>query len=83
MGLSIFAVWTSRKYLTRILKHTAVGRSGLDESNEPIRYWNAILGIILGLAYLVGFSYKMGLTIWIAVAFFLICYFLSIRITRM
>ena len=83
LGLSIFAVWTSRKYLTRILKHAAVGRSGLDESNEPMRYRNAILGIILGLAYLVGFSYKMGLTIWIAVAFFLIYYFLSIGITRM
>ena len=38
LGLSIFAVWTSRNYLTRILKHAAVGRSGLDESNEPMRY---------------------------------------------
>ena len=67
----------------RILKHATVGHYDLDESNEPMRYRNAILGIIIGMAYLVGFPNKMGLTVWIAVAFFLIYYFLSIGITRM
>ena len=84
LGLSVIAIWTSRKYLIRIFRHALIERkSDLDESNEPIRYRTAILGIVIGLAYLIGFSHSMGLTSWIATLFFLIYLFLSVGITRM
>ena len=41
------------------------------------------LGIVIGLVYLIGFAYNMGLTTWIATLFFLIYLFLSVGITRM
>ena len=77
LGLSVVAVWISRKYLIRIFRHAIIEReSDLDESNEPMRYRTAILGIVIGLAYLIGFASKMGLTTWIAALFFLIYLFL-------
>ena len=84
LGLSVVAVWISRKYLIRIFRYAIIDRkSDLDDSNEPMRYRTAILGIVIGLAYLIGFASKMGLTTWIAALFFLIYLFLSIGITRM
>ena len=38
LGLAIFAVWASRKYLAEVFKQVTTGRSSLDESVEPMRY---------------------------------------------
>lgn len=83
LGLSIFAIWASRRYIAEIIKRVTTGRSQLDDSTEPMRYRTAVLGILLGLAYLIGFANKMGLNIWVGITFFAIYYALSIGITRM
>ena len=83
LGLSLFAIWASRRYVAEIIKQVLTGRSSLDESVEPMRYRMAVIGAVLGVAYLIGFSYKIGLNIWLGVAFFAIYYALSTGITRM
>ncbi len=46
--------------------------------NSPL----AILGILVGMAVLVGFCLKTGMSLWVIVTFFLIYFALSIAITR-
>ncbi len=83
LGLSLFALWASRRYIAEIFKQVTTGQSDLDDSVEPMRYRTAVLGLVLGVAYLIGFSYKMGLSIGLGIAFFAIYYGLSTGITRM
>ena len=83
LGLAIFAIWASRKYLSEVFKQVFTGRSNLDESVEPMRYRSAIVGIILGCAYLIAFSVKIGISISLGIAFFAMYFALSTGITRM
>ena len=83
LGLAIFAIWASRKYLTEVFKQVVTGRSSLDESVEPMRYRTAIVGIVLGCIYLIAFSVKIGISISLGIAFFAMYFALSTGITRM
>jgi len=83
LGLSMFAIWASRKYFKEVLKQAVLGKSRIGDSYEPLRYRTAVLGIIAGVVYLILFFYKMGMSIWVGVAVFGIYYMLSIGITRM
>ncbi len=83
LGLAIFAVWASRKYLAEVFKQITTGRSSLDESVEPMRYRTAIAGIVLGCIFLIAFSVKIGISISLGIAFFAMYFALSTGITRM
>ena len=83
LGLAIFAVWASRKYLIEVFKQITTGRSSLDESVEPMRYRTAVAGIVLGCIYLIAFSVKIGISISLGIAFFAMYFALSTGITRM
>jgi hypothetical protein len=48
-----------------------------------MRYRWAILGIIGGMAFLVLFSYKAGMSVWVAIIYFAIYFIISITMTRM
>ena len=83
LGLAIFAIWASRKYLAEVFRQIFTGRSSLDESVEPMRYRTAIIGIVLGCVYLIAFSVKIGISISLGIAFFAMYFALSTGITRM
>ncbi len=83
LGLAIFALWASRKYLAEVFKQITRGRSTLDESVEPMRYRTALIGLLLGSIYLIAFSVKIGISITLGIAFFVIYFALSTGITRM
>ena len=53
-----------------------------DEQGDIRTYRWAILGIILSLAYLIGFCYVAGMPIWVSLVFFLIFFGLSTVVTR-
>jgi len=81
IGLSIFALWSGRRYIKGILK-LAVFRSE-DDASEPLRYRTALFGILIGIAFLVFFFYRAGMSIWVILLAFGIYYALSVGITRM
>ncbi len=75
--------WLSRRYFVQVWK-CAIGRkSELDDADEPLRYRNALLGIVVGLAILIMFCNVLGLSIWIAILFFVLYLALALAITRM
>lgn len=83
VGLCVIALFQSRRYIMSVLKKALVGNTGMDDSNEPMRYRWAVLGIIGGMTFLVLFSFKAGMSVWVAFAYFAIYFIISIAMTRM
>ena len=81
IGLLLFALWGGRKHFARVFLKAFTG-SGVDDSNEPMTYRNALIGIAIGTGGILGFSYLAGLSLWFALSFFLIYFALSTTITR-
>ena len=57
-------------------------RTDVDDSAEPMRYRTAALGTLLGIAFLVGFCYRSGMSALFATAFFAIYFLILFGITR-
>ena len=81
IGLLLFALWGGRKHFVRVFLKAFTGR-GIDDSNEPMTYRNATIGIAIGTGLIIGFSYLAGLSLWFALWFFIIYFALSTTITR-
>lgn len=82
IGLFFIAIWISRKYLIKVLKHVC-SIIKLDDSKEPMPYRWAFWGLVFGLSYMAGFSYYAGMSIWLSLLFFGIYLMLVTSITRM
>ncbi len=83
IGLSLFAIWANRNYFIQVMRRALGIKSELDDSKEPMSYRMAILGILLGLGFLVSFFASAGMSIGVAISAFVIYYALSTGITRM
>ena len=83
LGILVIALWLARKHL-RAVVHVIVGsRRGVDDSTEPMRYRTAAIGIVLGIACLVGFCYRAGMSVSFALSFFVIYFLILFAFTRM
>jgi len=76
LALCLLTLWLALWQGTKI-KASRIHASDF-KSHTPF----AILGIFVGMAVLVGFCLKTGMSLWIIVLFFLIYFALSIAITR-
>ena len=84
LGLLVVAIWSSRRYLSQIFKKV-IKNDGkiLPDADEPMKYRTALAGIIGGMIILILFCRQAGMSIWVAVVFFLLYFALSTAITRM
>ena len=83
MALVLFALFLSRRYLLRVFLGIFSSKEKVDESKEPLRYRTALLLIVGGMVFLTLFCHKAGMSVFIAVIFFIIYFALSTAITRM
>jgi hypothetical protein len=82
IGLSLFGLWISRRYLKHAFR-TAMGLSSeLEETREPISYRLAFGGTAVGLCFMLYFADKIGMSLPVALAFFLIYFLLSLAVGR-
>lgn len=82
LGITVVILWIGRKAFWEVLKRV-VGKSEIDDSNEPMRYRSAVLGGIAGIAFLIVFAYEAGMSVLFALAFFGIYYAVLFSFTRM
>ena len=82
LSLCLIALWASRRHIRTVLK-SALNLEESDQSQEPISHRTALLWLFLGFLFLVGFSVAAGMSIWLAVVFFVIYIMISISVTRM
>jgi hypothetical protein len=83
LGVSLFAVWASRRYLGALLSNALRNRRLSDESREPMSYRAALVGAVGGFALMLFFVHRLGMSLWLAVLFFGMFFVLSTGITRM
>lgn len=85
LGIAIVAIWMFRKPLWQVIKRIFGAKPDdyADDSNEPMSYRSASIGIILGMAFLVGFCYYSGMSALFATAFFVIYFSIAFAYTRM
>lgn len=80
LGLCVVALWMSRRHLKQVAKRLFIGERPAD---EPISYRRAIIGLILGLAFIGSFCTKVGMSPGVVALFFAIWFAISIAITRL
>jgi hypothetical protein len=79
----VSSLYLSRGYMKDVLRKAFGRPSPLDDSDEPISYRWALIGLAGGLSALVAFSMVLGLAWYWAVIFFAIYLALALAITRM
>ncbi len=86
VGLLGFALWTGRAHFKRLVRHLfrpQTARSQLDDAREAIPYRLAIAGIFFGMLFLMIFSYRAGMSLWVVPIFFGIYLLLGAMIARL
>jgi len=99
IGLLAFALWTGRSHLRQIAAYilgfsgrrrgpsTSSDKAKLvhniDDSEEPMPYRMAAIGIVVGMIYFTLFSYKAGMSLWVIPLFFGIYFLLATMIARL
>lgn len=83
MGIAAFALWTSRRPLSRIVRNAIRGTDAQEDNAEAMRYRTAVLGVIIGTILLSRFAHAVGLSLWLLLPFFAIYFVLSVSITRL
>ncbi len=71
------AIYLARRHLRGIFSRST------DESEEPMSYRFASLGIMGGMVFLVFFCLRAGMDLWVILLFFFLYFAISIAITRM
>lgn len=82
LGITLVTLWIGRKPFWEVLKKV-VGKSKIDDSDEPMSYRAAVLGGIAGMIFLVVFAYQAGMSVLFALAFFGIYFGILFSFTRM
>lgn len=83
LGVSLFAMWASRRHLKTLVAHAFRNRRVPHESREPMSYRMALLGALFGFGLLLILAHRLGMSWWIGVLFFGFYLVLSTGITRM
>lgn len=83
LGLGVFALWVSRRHLLAVCR-TALGRpGGLDDSEEPVRYRTALLGLAACFVLLVAAGTSLGSSPGMMTVFFIMFFLYALAIGRM
>ena len=83
LALCFFALWITRKHLWHVVGTIFGAGWGVDDSDEPMRYRGAFIGLLLSGLVIVGFCLKAGMSLWAIFGFFLIHFALVLAFTRM
>ncbi|MEK7397938.1 MAG: DUF6785 family protein [Candidatus Poribacteria bacterium] len=82
MGILVFTIWVSRNHLKHVLS-AAFGKMSREENEkEPLPYKLALLGGVAGLGLLIALCNQMGMSVWMALAYFIIYFALGATLTR-
>lgn len=78
-----FAVWMAKGYLKSVWLRIIDHPNGADDSDEPMSYRIAFIGMLMGFGYLAWFSSRMGMTPMAILAVFGLFFLITMSIVRM
>ncbi len=82
IALFFLAVWVTRRHLIQVGKKIFGLDTTLDDSNEPMPYRWAAIGILGSMLFIGAFVSIAGMKLWVAGIFFGLYFMLSFAITR-
>jgi len=80
IGIFAFAIFAGRRHLGDVLRN--ILHTSEQDKDAPISMRTAVLFIIAGMLFLVFFSVRAGMSIWVACSFFALYFILSVGFTR-
>lgn len=83
MAIVLAALYAGRHDLVRILKRAVSGQGDPPDRDEPMSFRTALVGALLGLVFLTGFSYAAGMPVWLGLLFFVVYFAIALAVTRM
>jgi len=82
IAIAFSSVLLGRRYFRHALRRALGQPSEVDDSREGLRLRWALAGVVLGVAILIAFSLRAGMSLHIALAFFLIYCVLALAVAR-
>ena len=82
LAIFVMVIVTGRHYLKEVLKRIFGMQSSLDDSDEPVRYRNAVAGIIICLILLFFICREAGMSSWVFILFFALYIVFGVSVTR-
>ena len=79
--IGFIGLWMAREHLKSVFRRIFSPRSGVDDSNEPMSYRSAMVGIALCLAFIFMFCIRTGMTFWVIALFVALYYIIGISLT--
>jgi hypothetical protein len=83
IGVTFFVIWVARHYLKEVFKKALGMKSELDDSDEPMSYRTAIIGILIGFPLAAYLFVRAGMSWGISLIALGIFFILSIAVARM
>ena len=67
--LVLSGLWLGRGHLRTVFVKALRGDARIDDSAEVLSYRSAVLGLVVGLAVMIGWLWKSGIPLWIVLVF--------------
>ena len=82
VGLAVFSLWLARPHLADAWRKAFRGDNSIDDSDEPMTYRAAYLGLFASSLLLIGFGVALGLPLGITLIFWTLLLLLAVTFTR-
>ena len=82
IAVGLLALWGTRRHFQQVFQRVLSKHSDIDDSQEPMKYRTALLGLIIGVVLLVLFSHRAGMTLWYIGGFLSLYFVMGIGVTR-
>jgi hypothetical protein len=82
IAIALLAIWSARRHISSALRGV-FDRSFQGDSGEPMRYRTAVCFIVIGIAFLVFFCVRSGMSLWVFAVFFGFYFLLLFALTRL
>lgn len=71
IALALMLLWVGRRHLRDVVLRT-LGRGPAEDKEEALSYRASVVGLLLGLAFLLGWAILAGMLWWTALAYFIL-----------
>ena len=82
IAVGLLALWGTRRHFKQVMRRIINRPSSIDDSQEPMKYRTAVIGTVIGMTFLILFSYKAGMTFWIIGGFLFLYFVMAMGVTR-
>jgi len=66
LALGVFLVFVAREHLGRIWRRAILGDRSIDDSDEPMSYRGALIGLVAGFGFMLLWTSMAGMALWTA-----------------